>query len=88
MLMPPCASPCDGRGAPGDVTTHGSRDGIKSGAQRPGEVAGTGMGQIQTSDSLKRVRGSSQEVLWKGHSRMTRRYRDEGVGRVALQRIC
>jgi hypothetical protein len=52
-----CASPSDGRGAPGDVTTHGSRDGIVSAAQCTGEVAGAWMGQNQTSRIDERVDG-------------------------------
>jgi hypothetical protein len=50
-------SPSDGRGAPGDVTTHGSRDGIVSAAQCTGEVAGARMGQTQTSTIDERVNG-------------------------------
>jgi hypothetical protein len=52
-----CALPSDNRGAPGDVTTHGSRDGVESGAQCTGEVAGAGMGQMQTSRTDERVGG-------------------------------
>jgi hypothetical protein len=52
-----CALPSDGRGPSCDVTTHGSRDGIVSAAQRTGEVAGAGMGQMQTSRIDERVDG-------------------------------
>jgi hypothetical protein len=53
----PCASPSDGRGAPGDVTTHGSRDGIVSATQCTGEVTGARLGQMQTSSLDESVDG-------------------------------
>jgi hypothetical protein len=75
MLSNLWASPSDGRGAPGDVTTHGSRDGVVSAAQCTGEVASAGMGQIQTS--------SIDERWWKGHDPSQVQGVEGGCSRVA-----